>query len=157
MLGGTAAFGEDFAGQCTFTYGRSWEIPIADEYVVIGGITRGVFANEAGDGSFLHNASVQCSSTWDADFGIGNFFGLGHCVFTDGDEDYAVLRWYRNSSKLADAHSWQEQSGWAWTHGTGKFKDIFGVGGRENAPLVREGPGLKSPVDAISGTWEVPH
>ena len=156
-----AAYANDFSGEHSYHYQRAVQMPVAvgDEPTVVAGATKGIFRNNAGDGSFLHGVAVECTQSWSntaawdvaEDETTATFDGVGHCVFTDWDNDQAIL-WWRGVWLAGTAVDYR----WEWTGGTGKYQGITGSGQLEDLGYTEHVQGVESGVIKITGTWEIP-
>ena len=140
------AHAEEFTGRECWYYERAWEYPIGEDHIFVGGPVKGVFINDAGEGSFMHNAATVCSWSFDYNFKVepAVYFGTGHCVYTDGDGGRVVLQWTEDSEKFE----------WFWTSGTGKYEGISGSGTTENVAFATHNAGEYSGCNVVNGTWE---
>ena len=160
VVAGAASAG-DFSGEHSYHYQRAVDMPVAagDEPTLVGGATKGIFRNNAGDGSFLHGVPVECTQSWAntaawdvaEDETTATYDGVGHCVFTDSDNDQAIMWWHR--VWLAGT---EVDSRWEWTGGTGKYQGITGSGQMKEVLFTEHVQGMDSGVEEITGSWEIP-
>ncbi len=159
LVAAGAANAGDFSGEHSYHYQRVVQMPVGDDPPVVAGATKGIFRNKAGDGSFLHGVPVECTASWSntaawdvaEDESTATYDGVGHCVFTDSDNDQAILWWHR--VWLAGT---EVDSRWEWTGGTGKYQGITGSGQIKDVLWTEHVQGMDSGVEEITGSWEIP-
>ncbi len=161
LVAAGAAYAGEFSGEHSYYYQRTVQMPVAvgDEPTVVAGATKGIFRNNAGDGSFLHGVPVECTQSWAntaawdvaEDDMTATYDGMGHCVFTDSDNDQAIL-WWRGVWHAGTAVEYR----WEWTGGTGKYQGITGSGQLKDLFYAEHIQSLYTGVDEITGSWEIP-